>query len=236
MTLLAAFLLLVAVDDQEAAEALSRFNTAFKAKEPAVRVAAVAGLARIQHEKIHSKLGALLLSDVNPVRIAAARGLGGAQENRKKVTAYLVNGFLANAAERSVEVAIIEALDNLQNGLGRDTLEGHFKGPDFRAAETAIDTAAQLKRKDLLGALIAFYSWMDAQAKAYQSAGPRAKGFVGGFSGDPGPSLDSNASKRLKALGPVVDKTLSTLTLQRFSTPQEWEDWWRRNEATFRFP
>jgi hypothetical protein len=237
MTFLAAFLVLLAVDDREAGEALSKFNKSFKAKEIADRVAAVVELARTPHEKVQSRLGTLLLSDVAAVRIAAARGLGGALENQKKVANYLVNGFLANAAEQTVEAAIIEALDSLQNGLGRETLETCFKGPDFRAAETAIDTAGQLKRKDLLSALIAFYSGMEAQAKAYQSAGPRSKGFVGGLAGDnSGATLDSNASKRLKTLGPVVDKTLSTMTRMRFSTPQDWDDWWKRNEATFKFP
>jgi hypothetical protein len=85
--------------------------------------------------------------------------------------------------------------------------------------------------------MIAFYMWMEAQAKAYQSAGPKAKGLVGrGLPGDTGPTVDSSAPKRMKELAPVLDKTLYTLTGQRLTTPQEWEDWWKKNESSFKFP
>jgi hypothetical protein len=236
VNLITTLLLLLAADEKEAVDGLAKFSTAYKAREVQARVAGVVELAKIQHEKVYARLGSLLLTDASEVRIAAARGLGAAEESQKKVTNYLLNGFLANAAERTVEVAIIESLDQLQSGLGRSTLEGYFKGPDFQTAQTAIDTAAQMKRKDLLGALIAFYRYMETQAKAYQSAGPRSKGFVGGLSGDPGVTLDSSASKRMKTLGPVLEKTLYTFTRMRCSTPQEWEDWWSKNEATFKFP
>src|SRR2546422_585545 len=157
MTVIVAILALLAADEKD--DALSKFAAAFKAKEVDARVAAVAELAKTQHEKVHSKLGSLLLTDVAEVRIAAAKGLSGAQDSKKKITNYLLNGFLANAADLAVEAEIIEALDKLQSGLGKSALESYFKGADFQAAKTAIETAGQLKRKELIASLIAFYKW-----------------------------------------------------------------------------
>src|SRR5438477_8527909 len=101
---------LALADEKEAAEALSKFSAAFKAKEIEARVDAVNELAKTQHEKIYTKLGSLLLTDVREVRIAAAKGLAGAEEHKKKVTNYFLNGFLANASDLGVEAAIIESL------------------------------------------------------------------------------------------------------------------------------
>ena len=228
---------LLLADEKEAAEALSKFNAAFKAKEVDARVAAVAELAKTQHEKVYTKLGSLLLTDVREVRIAAAKGLSGAEDHKKKVTSYFLNGFLANAADLTVEAAIIEALDTLQAGLGRQALESYFKSPDVATAKTAIETAGELRKKEYIGSLIELDKYLEQKAKEYLSAGPKAKGFVGkGLPGDQGTTVDSEAPKRQKALAPVIDKVLGALTGQKFATPQEWDDWWRKNGSTFKIP
>jgi hypothetical protein len=237
MAALALILALAFADEKEAAEALSKFNGAFKAKEVDARVAAVDELAKTQHEKVYTKLGSLLLTDVREVRIAAAKGLGGAEEHKKKVTSYFLNGFLANAADLSVEAAIIESLEKLQAGLGRAALESYFKSPDIATAKTAIETAGELRKKEYIGSLIELDKWLEQKAKEYLSAGPKAKGFVGkGLPGDQGTTVDSEAPKRQKALAPVIDKVLGALTGQKFSTPGEWDDWWRKNASTFKIP
>lgn len=235
MTILTAILALLVAD--EASDALSKFNTAYKAKEVDARVAAVDELAKTQHEKVHTKLGNLLVNDVKEVRLAAAKGLAGAQENKKKVVGYLNNGFLANAAEPTVEAAIIEALDKQQEGLGKQTLEAHFRGSDLQAAKTAIETVGALKRKDLIESLVALYKWMEEKAKEYETAGMKGKGLVGrGLPGSKEPTVDSEAPKRLRTLGPVVDKTLYLLTNQRLTGWKEWDEWWKKNGSDFKFP
>jgi len=230
-------LALALADEKEAAEALSKFNAAFKSKEVDARVAAVGELAKTQHEKVYTKLGSLLLTDVREVRIAAAKGLGGAEDHRKKVASYFLNGFLANAGDLTVEAAIIEAMDALEAGLGRRALEAYFKSPDVATAKTAIETAGELKKKEYVGSLIELDKYLEQKAKEYLSAGPKAKGFVGkGLPGDQGTTVDSEAPKRQKALSPVIDKVLGALSGQKFSTPQEWDDWWRKNASTFKIP
>jgi hypothetical protein len=237
---MAAIVLLLALaltDDKEASEALSKFNAAFKSKEVDARVAAVAELAKTPHEKVYTKLGSLLLTDAREIRIAAAKGLGGAEDHKKKVTSYFLNGFLANAGDLSVEAAIIESMETLQAGLGRQALESYFKSPDVATAKTAIETAGELRKKDYIGLLIELDKYLETEAKKYLSAGPKAKGFVGkGLPGDQGTTVDSEAPKRQKALSPVIDKVLGALTGQKFSTPQEWDDWWRKNASTFKLP
>jgi len=237
MVAVALMLALFQSNDKDAIEAISRFATAMKSKDVDARVAAVGELARIQHEKVYLKLGTQLLGDVREVRIAAAKGLGGAEDHKKKVTGYFLNGFLANAADLGVEAAIIESLEKLQPGLGRTTLETYFKSTDVQTAKTAIETAGELRKKEYIGSLIELHKWLEARAKEYLSAGPRAKGFVGkGLPGDQGTTVDSEAPKRQKALAPVIDKVLGALTGQKFSTPQEWDDWWQKNGSTFKIP
>jgi len=237
---MAAFALILALaltDEKEASEALSKFNTVFKSKEVDARVAAVTELAKTQHEKVYTKLGSLLLTDVREVRIAAAKGLGGAEEHKKKVTSYFLNGFLANAADLTVEAAIIESMETLQAGLGRQALESYFKSADIATAKIAIETAGELRKKEYIGSLIELDKYLETKAKEYLSAGPKAKGFVGkGLPGDQGTTVDSDAPKRQKALSPVIDKVLGALTGQKLSTPQEWDDWWRKNASTFKLP
>ena len=71
-------------DDTAATEALEKFNTDYKAKETTGRVGAVADLAKVQGDKIVVKLAQILASpDEKEVRIAAAKGLGSATENKK---------------------------------------------------------------------------------------------------------------------------------------------------------
>jgi len=237
MVAVALILALVAADEKEASEALSKFTTAFKAKEVEARVSAVTELSKVQHEKVYAKLGALLLTDAREIRIAAAKGLAGAEDHKKKVTNYFLNGFLANPGDLGVEAAIIESLEKLQPGLGRSALEAYFKSPDVQTAKTAIETAGELRKKEYIGSLIELHKFLEAKAKEYLSAGPRAKGQVGkGLPGDTGTTVDSEAPKRAKALGPVIDKVLGSLTGQKFATPQEWDDWWQKNQSSFKIP
>lgn len=224
-------------DEKEAAEALARFSVEFKSKDIEVRVAAVTALAQVQHEKVHSKLAGLLLTDAPEIRISAAQGLAGGQENRKKVTVYLTNGFLANQNDLKVEAAIIDALEKLKPGLGRATLENIIRTAEIETAKIAIQTAGECRKKDLVESLIALYQALDARAKEYQTAGPRARGYVGrGLPGDPGPTVDPEAPKRARALDPVFNQVLYGLTGEKLASSREWADWWKKNGAGFTLP
>lgn len=223
--------------DKEASDALSRFSTEFKAKEVDARVAAVTELAQVQHEKVHSKLGALLTMDVREVRVAAAKGLGAAEENKKKVVNYLTSGFLANQHDVTVEAAVIDALDRIKDGQGRALLETVIKSAEVESAKAAINTIGECRKKDLLGSLIEMFKWLEARAKEYQTAGPRARGYVGrGLPGDTGPTVDPEAPKRARILSPVINQVLYSLTGAKLSTSQEWDDWWKKNGSSFKFP
>src|SRR5262245_16384034 len=124
-------LLLLAVlaqdDDAAATAALDKFKTDYKSKEATARVSAVTELASTQHEKVAARLGQLLGMDANEVRIAAAKGLGGNQVNRRKAYAMLSTGAAANAREPMVMAAILEAIGKLKEPIGAAEVERHFK-------------------------------------------------------------------------------------------------------------
>src|SRR5437660_895675 len=89
----------------------------------------------------------------------------------------------------------------------KEASEPIYKFPDLQTAKTAIETAGELRKKEYIGSLIELEKFLEAKAKEYLSAGPRAKGQVGkGLPGDTGTSVDPEAPKRAKALGPVIDK------------------------------
>ena len=234
MAMIALLLTLLAADEKD--DALTAFAAAFKSKDVAARVQAVTELAKTQHDRVHSKLASLTLSDVREVRVAAAQGLGGAQNNLKKVTVYLTNGFLGNQADLAVEKAIIDALDQQKDGLGRQTLENIYKAGDVETAKTAINTAGEVRKKEVIGPLIAYDRLLETRAKEYQTAGPRAKGYVGQGPGNMGATVDPEAPKRAKMLSPVIHQVLYALTGMKLGTPQEWEDWWQKNGPGFKLP
>src|SRR5476651_280459 len=129
-------------------EALEKFKTAYKAKNPSDRVLAVTELAKTPHEKIYAKLGALLWVDDMTVRIAAAKGMGTATgENQRKAVNFLSRAFAANAGAPLVSTALVEAMETMQIGLGYAVLKANLRSPDPQTSQAAIEAAGQIRDK-----------------------------------------------------------------------------------------
>src|SRR5262245_18447409 len=162
-------LLLLAVlaqeDDAATTAALNKFKTDYKSKEATARVSAVTELASTQHEKVPARLGHLLGMDANEVRIAAAKGLGGNQVNRRKAVAMLSVGAAANAREPMVIAAILEAIGKLKEPVGAAEVERHFKSKQIPQAKAAIEAAASIGSRTSVHPLIETLRWLEEGAK-----------------------------------------------------------------------
>src|ERR1041384_4071472 len=110
-------------EDKAADEALEKFKAEDKSKEASARATAVSELATTDHDKVFARLGQVLDSQEDKeVRIAAAKGLGSAGDNKKKPVQILIGSTLPNARDPFVLAAILEALgklgENKESGRG----------------------------------------------------------------------------------------------------------------------
>ncbi|HXX95051.1 MAG TPA: HEAT repeat domain-containing protein [Planctomycetota bacterium] len=225
----------------EAADALKQFEAAYKSKDAAARAQAVTELAKTDHEKVIAKLEKLLVVDAKEVRLAAAAGLGIVREtapHNKKEMAALTKGIVPNYAERSVLLAIVEALEKFGEGVGLSILHQHFASPDIPVAKAAVETAGDLRRKESIPALITFLKYLETTARDAANVGPGGRTVTGGglpgIGGAGGQAGDPDAPKRARALTPVVTKTLESLTRKTFKTTAEWEAWWKKEGDAFK--
>ena len=236
VSVMLALALLCQPTDAAATAALEKFKTAYKAKEVADRAAAVTELAKTAHDKVYAKLGAVLLVDDTTVRIAAAKGLGTAEgEHRKKAVNYLSRAFGPNAGETLVVVAMVEAMEAMQEGLGYDVLKGNLKSPDAPTSRASIEAMGQIRDKSFLVPLIEHARNLEAAARETMNVGPGGRTVTGGgIPGVGGPVGDPDAPKRSKLLVPLIHKALESITKQSFKTVAEWVDWWRKSGADFK--
>lgn len=239
----AAFLALALVLQDDAAEALKKFDAAYKSKDAAARAQAVTELSKTAHDKVLSKLEKLLVVDAKEVRIAAAAGLGIVREtkdhNAKEMKA-LTKGIVPNYAEQAVILAIVEALNQFGDGVGLSILHQHFASPDIPVAKAAIEAAAEIRKKESVPVLISFLKAIDAAARYATNTGPGGRTVTGGglpgAGGAGGTAGDPEAPKRAKALTPVATKALETITKKTFKTTPEWEAWWKKEGSDFQLP
>ena len=233
-TLALAFLL-----RDEAADALKQFDAAYKSKDAAARAAAVTELAKTDHEKVDARLEKLLLVDAKEIRIAASAGLGVVRESKdrnKKVMAALTKAIVPNYAERSVILAIVEALDKFGENVGLSILHQHFSSPDLPVSKAAVEAATEIRRKESVPVLIAFAKYLETSARDASNVGPNGRAVTGGGLPYVGGNTagDPEAPKRARTLSPVVTKALESITKKAFKTTPEWEAWWKKEGSDFK--
>ncbi|MBI3855469.1 MAG: HEAT repeat domain-containing protein [Planctomycetes bacterium] len=230
-TLILALAFLAANDDTAATAALDKFKTDYKSKEATVRASAVAELARTENDKVTARLAQLLVTDEKEVRIAAAKGLGGCTENKKKPVAVLCAAIGPNAKEVPVLAAILEALGKLKEPPAAAEVERHFKSKQIPEAKAAIEAAAAIGSRTSAQPLIETLRWLEEGAKdapAYGGGGGGKTPSVGGNG-----TSDEAGKERERMLRSVVLKALETITKSSHSNAKEWEDWWRSEGGRF---
>jgi len=220
-------------DETAANEALDKFKADYKARETGGRVTAVADLAKTQADKVYIRLGQVLTSpEEKEVRIAAAKGLGGATENKKKPVSILVASIAPNSKDNSVVAAILEAIGKLGDQSAVATVENSFKSKDVIVLKAAVDAAGELKSRSSVPLLIDLCKRLEEGAKEAPSTGGNyGGGKLPGVGG--GGVTDDQAKERERVVKPVVIKVLGNLTKTNLSLAKEWEDWWRTEGGKF---
>jgi HEAT repeat protein len=215
-------LLALCLQDDPSAAALEEFKAAYKSKEVSARASAVTALAATQHDKVYAKLGQLLMTDEKDVRIAAAKGLGGCTAEKKaKPAAYLAGGALANAKEPLVLAAILDAIGKLKQDASLPEVEKHFRSKDITVATAAVKAAESIKSSRSVPGLIGTLKWLyDGAQPAPDYGGGGGTAGVGG-----GGVSDQDAMQRERAMTPIVNKALQTITGQSISGHKAWDDW-----------
>jgi HEAT repeat protein len=240
MTCLLALALALQVDppakESSANEALEKFRTACRSKDVAERALAVAELSKTSHEKVVAKLGALLVVDDMTIRIAAAKGLGAtADPLKKKAVNLLSRAFPANAGEPLVVVALVEAMETMQDGLGYAVLKANLKSPDPQTSRAAIEAMGQIRDKSFVTPLIEHARFLEAASREATNVGPGGRTVTGGGMIPGGGTVgDPDAPRRARVLVPLVHKALESITKQNFKAMSEWAEWWGKNEADFK--
>ena len=217
-------------------EALEKFGKAYRAKDPSERAAAVAELTKTLDEKVVAKLGALLVVDDMTIRIAAAKGLSATPDPlKKKAVNVLSRAFPANAGEPLVVVALVEAMETMQDGLGYAILKANLKSPDPQTSKAAIEAAGLIRDKSFVTPLIEHARFLEAASREATNVGPGGRTVTGGGMIPGGGTVgDPDAPKRARVLVPLIHKALESITKQSFKSMAEWSEWWRKNEADFK--
>jgi hypothetical protein len=233
-------------DDAAATAAVAEFDAVLaKSKDPNARIAAAHELAKTPHEKVASRLGAVLSHDEKELRIAAAQTLAKFKEPAevRKTAAHALAGALsagANLKEPEVQAAIFAAIGHLQEESSANVLKSHFDDRDVQMAVAAVGAAGDLKAKQLVEPMIDQLRDCEKKLQSPDASGgsSRAKPMKtakGAGSGGGDPAADPEAQKRMRAqaLQPALQGALAAITGQTFAASTDWEKWWSKNRATF---
>ena len=236
-----AFVLAVAVQDDKEAEkaatdALEQFQKAYKGTDEE-RKAAIDELAKVHHPKVASKLGTILAGVTpTPVRVAAARGLGGFTENKKQATTALANAIPANVKEAGVLSQVFEAIAKLQDPSAVPLLVRYFEDKELILAQNAIFTTGKLGIAPGIDPLIAVLTKNEKAAKpAGANIGVAANGTNPNQAGGVVVSGGNNNAQRDRAMAMVsaANTALQDITKEKLTTADAWSSWWAKNKATF---
>jgi len=219
----AVLLAFLGADDKEAEEAIAKFRLDSKSPEASIRVDAVRELARVQHEKVIRILGSVLSTGDKPIQIAAAKALGAFQEKKLKAVIVLAEAGATSIKDPDVAIAILSALRELREKAALGTAYRYLDDKDGKIAVAAIGITETIKSRDSVEPLIKLM-------KRLIGAGDGVSSGDGSFDAPPDPRLQ----ERARNLTEAAQKALEAITGVSFSTAREWENWWKRNGATFR--
>jgi len=228
MLQVALFLALLSQDEAAARQALEKFRSAYAKPDVSARAAAVTELAGTRHDLVLRRLAVLLLTDEKDVRIAAAKGLGGFQEQKKNAAAALAAALDPNQKARmpDVQVAILQALGALKEEESLPAIHKCFRRretPVASAAVAAVEVIHSVKYS--VDPLIDVLRDFEKTVKMSEAGGGAG---VGGLIALPGAGGDEVTHAR--TLRTQIIKTFQKWTGEKWPTAGEWEVWWERQK------
>src|SRR5205085_12403671 len=146
------------------------------------------------------------------------------------VTPMLLAGLNANAKEPTVAAAIFQSLGKLDDETALPTIHKYFEDKDSAVATAALMSAAEIRTVgsiELIMDLMRKYEKIDAGVKSGGGGGYGSPGVPGGGGQDP-------KQKLAKDVLPATVKAMQKISGEKWTTPKEWEIWWKRNQATFK--
>ena len=227
--LASAFVPARAGDEPTVEEALKKFKKDMAKPDPAARASAVSELAATKSEKTAAALGGLLGQDVEPVRSAAATGLGTFTDYKKKVVPILLAGLSVNGSEPKVMTAIFQSLGKLDDDSALPTIHRYFEDRNEITAGAALMAAAEIRNIssiDLILDLMKRYEKIEAAAKSNKDG-------YGNLNIPGGDNKDAKV-KLAKDVLPSAVKAMQKISGEKYGTLKEWELWWSKHKATFK--
>lgn len=224
-----AFLLAALLAQED--EALAQFKKAYASPKAEDRAAAVKTLGATKGEKTLKTLSDLLVRDESLVRIEAAKALGGFADLAAKAVPPLANALGANKDEL-VLVAIFDALGALAHESGAAAANKGMTVKDVPVAKAAVESAGKIRSKTSVDPLIELLIKLDKESNLSRSASNAAPG--PGMPGSARTESNKEAQQRVKSLRPAVLKALQSITKEKWTKGEEWEDWWKKTKATFK--
>ncbi len=212
-------------------EAIAQFKKEYASPRVEDRAAAVKTLGSTQGEKTLKVLAELLGRDEAAVRIEAADALGAFEGYAAKASAYLLAALGANRDE-TVHVAVLGAVGRLKGESSAAVVNKWIDVKDCRVAKAAVEATGLLRSATSIEPLIELLQKLEKLGKLSKSSANQA----GGPSIPGSARNDSNreARERVKALQPATLQALQTITKEGWKVPKDWDEWWKKNRATFK--
>ncbi len=180
-------------------------------------------LAGTRHEPVLKKLAVLLLTDEKEVRIAAARGLGGFPEHKKKAAAALCGAIEPNRRLAVVQAAILQALGTLKEEEALPYVHKCLRRRETAVASAAVAAAEAIhSMKHSMEPLIEALKDFEKTVKIAEKDGGG-----GGIIALPGAGEELQHARTLRAR---ILQAFKTWTGEKWPTAGEWETWWDRQK------
>jgi len=223
-------LALLAPDDKEIDEALERFKIEYKNSSPASRSSAVTELSKTQHEKTLNKIAGVLGSDEMPVRITAAKAIGGYSDYRKKASQVLLGALGAtNKDTADLAAAILEALGKLGDESALSAIHQRFDDKEPKIAKAALLAAGEIRKSTSIDPIIELMKKYEKMSGKDPKAKKNATSTAGVDLGIPG-GTDDPGKKLATEVLPTTIKALTAITKEKWTTSTEWIIWWSRHK------
>ncbi len=222
--------------DDEAKAKIADFKKEIKtAKSDADIAKGLERLGETLHPRILAELKTWLSKPSPEIAIAAAEQIGKYKKDKDASDTLL--GTAGARKDKDTVVKCLRYAGDVGFKPAVSKLTGFFRHRESDVAREAVDSCAKLRTREAIDPLLGTLRELDSIREQNDPAGGvgGVGGLGGGLVGGTG-GIANDQQKRKRDLTPVVERALEEITGQRLKTLKEWEDWWRKNKATFKDP